>query len=355
LPTLRKAWNRAKVTVAPWWPACSKEAYACGIDDLTTALQRWVASRDGHREGQRVGFPQFRARHRDHGRVRFSTGAMRLESDRRHLTLPVIGRLRSKESTRCLERKLVRGQARVLSMTLSERGNRLFISVATIIALEPNRRPRELHAGCGIDLGVGTEWAVIAHADDSIERIAHPAPWGSVQQQRSRLARCLARRTVGSRGHRQAKSKLAALDRRAANLRREAIHTLTTRLTRRYGRIVIEDLDIAAMGRAMGRRSFRRLVHEAGIGRIRPTLTYKCAWNGRELVVADRWFASSRTHHGCGGYRADLKLADRWWVCPSCGGLVDRNANAARNLLTGPDPSSTGMSSGVELPPRCRS
>src|SRR4029453_14287695 len=160
----------------------------------------------------------------------------------------------------------------------------------------------------------------------------------SVQQQRSRLARCLARQTVGSRGHRQAKSKLAALDRRAANLRREAIHTLTTRLTRRYGRIVIEDLDIAAMGRAMGGRSFRRLVHGAGIGRIRPILTYKCAWNGRGLVVADRWFASSRIHHSCGGYRADLRLADRWWVCPSCGGLVDRNANAARNLRdwTGP-------------------
>jgi hypothetical protein len=171
LPTLRKAWNQAKGTIAPWWPTCSKEAYACGIDDLTTALQRWLArwlaSRDGHR---------------------------------------------SKESTRRLERKLVRGQARVLSMPLSERGDRLFISVATIVVLGPNRRPRDLYDGCGIDLGVGTEWAVIAHADDSIERIAHPAPWGSVQQQRRRLARCLVRRTVGSRGHRQAKSKLAALE-----------------------------------------------------------------------------------------------------------------------------------------------
>jgi putative transposase len=263
---------------------------------------------------------------------------MRLEPDRRHLVLPVIGRLRSKESTRRLERKLQKGQARVLSMTLTERGDRLFVSVATIVLLEPNRRPRELYASCGIDLGIGTEWAVIAHADDSIERITHPTPWGSVQQQRRRLARCLARRTVGSRGHRQAKTKLAALDRRAANLRREAVHTLTTRLTRRYGRIVVEDLDIAAMGRAMGRRAFRRGVHEAGFGRIRPTLAYKCAWNGCELLAADRWFASSRIHHGCGGYHADLELADRQWVCPLCGDLVDRNANAARNLRdwTGP-------------------
>ncbi|HXP14856.1 MAG TPA: zinc ribbon domain-containing protein, partial [Actinomycetes bacterium] len=53
---------------------------------------------------------------------------------------------------------------------------------------------------------------------------------------------------------------------------------------------------------------------------------------GGELVVADRWFGSSRSHHGCGGYRADLKLGDRVWSCPRCGQLVDRNANAALNL-----------------------
>jgi hypothetical protein len=53
---------------------------------------------------------------------------------------------------------------------------------------------------------------------------------------------------------------------------------------------------------------------------------------GGGLVIADRWFGSSKTHHGCGGYRADLKLGDRMWRCPTCGRLVDRNANAALNL-----------------------
>jgi len=62
---------------------------------------------------------------RDRGRVRFTTGAMRLEPDRRHLTVPVIGRLRSKENTRRLQRLLANGRARILSMTLSEHGGRL--------------------------------------------------------------------------------------------------------------------------------------------------------------------------------------------------------------------------------------
>jgi len=179
--------------------------------------------------------------------VRFTTGAMRLEPDRRHLTLPVIGRLRSKENTRRLQRLVAKGRARVLSMTPAEHGGRLFVSVATIVAQAP-RTPSEPEARCGIDLGIGQQWAVIAHHDDIIQRVAHPAPWAEAQKHHRRVARQLSRRIVGSRGHRQAKAKLAALDRRAANLRTHQIHTLTTTLARRYGTIIVEDLDIKAMG-----------------------------------------------------------------------------------------------------------
>jgi putative transposase len=351
LPTLRKAWNQAKEEVAPWWRDCSKEAYGSGIADLAAALNAWSTSKQGRRAGPRVGFPRFKARRRDRGRVRFHTGTMRLEPDRRHVILPVIGKLRSKESTRRLERLVTKGRARVLSMTLSEHGDRLFVSVTTIVAHTP-RGPREPKGRCGIDLGIGAEWAVIAHADDTIDRVAHPAPWATERQQRRRAARQASRRIIGSRGHRQARAKLAALDRRAANLRREAIHTLTTRLARHYGVIVVEDLDVAAMSRAMGRRAFRRSVYQAGIGRVRPVLAYKTSWAGGRLVVADRWFTSSKTHHGCGGYCADLGLADRRWVCPNCGELVDRNANAARNLRdwTGPVTDRDVQRGGVAAP-----
>jgi putative transposase len=73
--------------------------------------------------------------------------------------------------------------------------------------------------------------------------------WAGLQRQRRRVARQRSRRIVGSRGHRQANAKLAALDRRAANLRTHQLHALTTDLARRYGLIVVEDLDVAAMGR----------------------------------------------------------------------------------------------------------
>ncbi|HEX2373496.1 MAG TPA: RNA-guided endonuclease TnpB family protein [Actinomycetota bacterium] len=211
-------------------------------------------------------------------------------------------------------------------MTLSQRGGRLVVAVQAIVAQQP-RRPAEPEERCGVDLGIGPEWAVMAHHDGTIERTAHPAPWKEIHQQQRRLARQVSRRTVGSRAHRHAKTKRAALDRRAANLRRQAIHVLTTRLARRYGIVVVEDLDVAAMQRSMGRRAFRRAVSQAGIGGIRPTLAYKCPAAGGGLVVADRWFGSSKSHHGCGGYRADLKLGDRVWSCPRCGRLVPSSAH----------------------------
>ena len=170
---------------------------------------------------------------------------------------------------------------RILSMTLSQRGGRLVVAVQAIVAQQP-RHQAEPDGRCGVDLGIGPEWAIIAHHDGTIERVAHPAPWKEVHQQQRRLARQVSRRTVGSRAYCHAKAKRAALDRRAANLRREAIHVLTTRLARRYGTVVVEDLDVAAMQRSMGRRAFHRTVSQAGIGPDPPDARLQVLDGGRQ-------------------------------------------------------------------------
>jgi putative transposase len=98
LYALRKQWNAEKAVVAPWWAENSKEAYATGIADLCTALKNWSNSMAGRRKGRSAGFPKFRSRRTDPARVRFTTGAIRAEADRRTITLPVIGSLRSRRT-----------------------------------------------------------------------------------------------------------------------------------------------------------------------------------------------------------------------------------------------------------------
>jgi putative transposase len=132
LRVLRKRWNSVKdevcvnaETAVAWWPECSKEAYADGIDGAVAAYWNWQTSRSGKRDGKPMGFPRFKKKGRDADRVSFTTEAMRVEPDRRHLTLPVIGTVRTHENTRRIERLIRAGRARVLAISVRRNGTRL--------------------------------------------------------------------------------------------------------------------------------------------------------------------------------------------------------------------------------------
>jgi putative transposase len=121
-------------------------------------------------------------------------------------------------------------------------------------------------------------------------------------------------------------------------MRRENVHQVTRQLVNTYGEIKIEDLNIAAMKRGMGRRSFRRSVSDAGLGAFRPILTYKAQRANVKVVVVDRYFPSSQLHHGCTGRLVGAKLAKRL-TCDTCHTEVDRDDNASLNIRDWPDTS----------------
>jgi putative transposase len=338
---LRKEWNRVKDEVAPWWAENSKETYSSGIDDLVQALTNWSKSHSGQRRGRKVGFPRFKSARKDNNRVRFTTGTMRLDGDRRTITLPVIGDLRSKENTRRVQRPVAQGRARILNMTLSERWGRLFVSMNYVIRTQQRQPVTKPGVRAAVDLGLRV-LATTADTDGNITRYENPAPLRATLNERRRVGRQMSRCIPGSRGHRAAKAKLARLDRRAVHLRRETWHKLTTEMTATYSEIVVEDLDLAAMKRSMGRRAFRRSVSDAALGMARPMFVYKAGRTGSVLTVADRWFPSSQIHHGCGcRLVAPTKLA-KLLVCQETGELVDRDINAALNLRDWPDTASSG-------------
>jgi putative transposase len=112
-------------------------------------------------------------------------------------------------------------------------------------------------------------------------------------------------------------------------LRRDGLHKLTTRLAREYGTIVVEDLNVAGM---LANRRLARRIADAGFAELRRQLAYKTGWNGGRLVVADRWYPSSKTCSGCGAVKTKLVLSERTYTCTTCGLVLDRDVNAARNL-----------------------
>ncbi|BBY45828.1 IS607 family element RNA-guided endonuclease TnpB [Mycolicibacterium celeriflavum] len=340
LRSLRKRWNQVKERVcvdaetgAVWWPECSKEAYADGIGAAVEGYWNWQASRAGTRAGKRVGFPRFKKKGRDADRVSFATGAMRVEPDRRHLTLPVIGCVRTQENTRRIERLISKGRARVLAITVRRNGTRLDASVRVLV--QRPQQPGVAHpdSRVGVDVGV-RRLATVANTDGTVlERVPNPRPLEAALTRLRQVSRARSRCRKGSRRYRERTTEMSRLHRRVNDVRTHHLHVLTTRLAQTHGRIVVEGLDAAAMLRQKGlpgARARRRGLSDAALGTPRRHLSYKTGWYGSALVVADRWFPSSKTCHAC-GHVQDIGWAEHW-QCHSCSVAHQRDDCAAVNL-----------------------
>lgn len=321
--SLRKAWNAAKDTVAPWWAENSKEAYAAGCANLSAALR--------NRRAGRTKMPRFKSKHRSRLTCRFTAGGFGLGADRRHVRLPVIGVVRTHESTRKLARKVGAGLARIRSATLSYQRGRWHISFSVeIVAAAP--QVRDGARVVGVDLGI-KELATLSTGAyvPNARRLDH-----ELRNLRRVERTCARRRGPDRRTHvkpsnrwRKARARAAAIHTRVANLRRNDTHQFTTRLVRDFDTIVIEDLYVAGMLR---NRKLARHIAGANWAEIRRQITYKAERGGVRLVVADRWFASSKTCSECGVAKAKLALSERTFACMSCGVVLDRDHNAALNL-----------------------
>ncbi|MEU9874170.1 RNA-guided endonuclease TnpB family protein [Actinomadura sp. NPDC048021] len=179
-------------------------------------------------------------------------------------------------------------------------------------------------AAVGIDAGI-TSLVTLSTG----EKIANPR---HERRDRARLAtaqRELARKAPGSANRDKARRKLARLHARISDRRRDFLHKLSTRLVRENQTVVIEDL---AVHNLLRNRTLARAISDTAWAELRAMLEYKCAWYGRELVVVDRWFPSSKLCGTCGTIRAKLPLDVREWTC-GCGSVHDRDVNAARNIL----------------------
>ncbi|WP_149257514.1 RNA-guided endonuclease TnpB family protein [Actinomadura sp. K4S16] len=176
----------------------------------------------------------------------------------------------------------------------------------------------------GVDAGITRLMAL-----STGEKIANP---GHERRDRARLAKAqreLARKAPGSANRDKARRKVARVHARIADRRRDFLHKVSTRLVRENQTVVIEDL---AVGNMLKNRSLARAISDAAWRELRSMLEYKCAWYGRELIVIDRWFPSTKLCGTCGTVRETLPLDVREWTC-ECGAVHDRDVNAARNLL----------------------
>ena len=318
-------WNASKNELAvdadgkPWWSENSKEAYCSGLRSLASALSNWSKSRKGDRKGRKVGFPKFKSKAGSAPRFAYTTGFKLIDGDPKALKLPRIGRVH------CMEDVAKRvGDGRVLRMTVSQRAGRWYASLT--VERDDELVAKPLKGGSvGVDLGVKN---LATLSDGTV--VENPRYLRKSERKLKKAQQELSRKTKGSNGCDKAKAKVARLHARVANQRQDAMHKLTTWLTEKYSDISIEDLHVAGM---VKNRRLAKHIADAAFGEFRRQLEYKATRTGARLHIVDRWYASSKTCSKCGSVKAKLSLAERTYRCDSCGLVLDRDLNAAINIL----------------------
>jgi len=288
-------------------------------------------------QGTQGGLPRFHKRTARRS-FRVTTGSFGVV-DGRHVRLPRIGVIRTKEPTAKLIRHLDASTARVLSATVSEVAGRWYLSFGCEVE-RTDVAPARAEAVVGVDVGIRA-LAVLSTG----EAVANPKNLSRYARRLDRLQRQCGRRQGPARGQppskrwRRSKAALAETHTRVERARSDGLHKLTTRLARRFDTVVVEDLNVAGMtasakgpGR-LAKAGLNRALLDASPAELRRQLAYKCAWYGGRLVVADRWFPSSKTCSGCGRRKPSLPLSERTYRC-ECGLVLDRDLNAARNLAS---------------------
>jgi putative transposase len=199
---------------------------------------------------------------------------------------------------------------------------RWFVSIlcaGTITRLDPSDK------AVGLDAGV-TSLVTLSTG----EKVTNPRHERRDRERLTKASKDLARKQKGSANRDKARIKVARVHARITDRRRDFLHKLSTRLVHENQVVVIEDLNVRNM---VKNHSLARAISDAAWRELRIMLEYKADWYGRELVVIDRWFPSSKTCSQCGTIAAKMPLGVREWECGGCGTRHDRDVNAAKNVL----------------------
>ncbi|WP_329252490.1 transposase [Actinoallomurus sp. NBC_01490] len=210
------------------------------------------------------------------------------------------------------------------------------LNIVSLLCDDPNVQPFPAN-GNAVGADAGLEHLLTLSTGEKVTNPRHE------RRDRKRLARAgreLSRKANGDGSNRaKARRKLARIHARIVDRRRDGLHKLTTRLVRDNQTIVIEDLTVRNL---LKNGHLARAIADAAWSEFRSMLEYKATWYGREVIVVDRWFPSSKLCSVRGDVTGTLPLDVRIWTC-GCGATHDRDVNAAKNLLAaGPAVSACG-------------
>jgi putative transposase len=300
---LKKQFNAIKPVDFPWMYNVTKYASQQPFIHIQTAFNRFFSGLGG--------YPKFKKKgHHDS----FYIANNHIKLDGKKLKLPKLGWIRMREA--------LRFEGKVISATISRQANKWFVSINVELYQAP--KSCDSQAGVGVDLGIKA-LATLSNG----ETFDAPKPLKKSIKKLKRMQRSLSRRLKGSNNRQKIKDKIAKIHAKITNVRQDSLHKITSYLTDSFGGIVIEDLNVSGM---LKNSKLSRAIADLSWYTFRRQLEYKSKYKGNYLLIADRWFPSSKICSNCAQKKEELKLSERVYHCEACGQSLDRDLNAALNL-----------------------
>ena len=216
----------------------------------------------------------------------------------------------------------LRFQGKINSYTVSTYAGKWYVSVSMEVPEEPKNIPDTV---IGIDVGLDNP----AWDSDNNHLQLPEEDLEQLEKKLKRAQKALSRSQRNSRNHQKKLLKKQKVQDKINNIRQDVAHKYTTKVCRSHATVVVEDLDIESMIEKAPARAVRRAFNSSLMRAIHWQLSYKA----KKLVKAPRFYPSSKTCSHCGAIKSDLKITERVYKCPACSLEINRDYNAALNLM----------------------
>jgi putative transposase len=341
---VKARWNAHRKAELPWSFEVTKCASGQAVVDLGTAFANFFRDLKKPKGKRRARFPRFKSKRSDNGFALWND-QFEIQGDR--IRIPRLGWVKMREP--------LRFSGKIMGARIARIGTRWHVSVQ--IDVGDVARPSAAGDVVGIDLGIATLMTLSRPLPDGRTAIANPKARRALMKRQRKLARRISRQELqrrrtnakASRRQRIRQDGLRKLHYRIACVRKDAIHKATAAITAAFSTIVLEDLNVAGMAK---NHRLAGSVLDASFHEARRQFEYKATMRGGRVVIADRFFPSSKLCSGCGHRLDKLPLSKREWVCPGCGSIHCRDGNAATNLELVVGPTWPEPSAGVLLDTR---
>ena len=272
-----------------------------------------------------TGYPKFKSKHDNKQSCRFELGTISKRNDYTtyHLSLANIKNVKfryNEKYTQYLQKH--HDNIRQATLTRLPCGE-YYLSI--LVDGDLTHKVKESNAAVGIDLGVKD---FVITSDGEVFDNLHFKK--SESKKIKRLKRQLSKKQKESNNRNKARIKLAKVCKRINDRKQYYLHTVSNSLIDENQVICMEDLNVKGM---VKNHNLAESIQEMNFGEFRRMLEYKAQWYNRKIVFVNRFYPSSKTCHNCGYVNKDLKLRDRQWICPNCGEIIERDYNAALNIL----------------------